>query len=193
MKKILITLSTILILCGCVSSDKININQISSEYPIVLKKGRNSNKITAVKIPLVFEVSKKSFKKVQLANEGYWYNNKYFKRNTWGASVTTFHVKNNTLKENIYLQNINFRKKVLIAYTSHRPRYAEGDELSIFFKPYLEKMERENKDPLHIESISILKSRSPNIIENFLYGDSILFRICYGQKLVTYTYPIQVK
>lgn len=63
MKKILITLSTILILCGCVSSDKININQISSEYPIVLKKGRNSNKITAVKIPLVFEVSKKSFKK----------------------------------------------------------------------------------------------------------------------------------
>ena len=76
MKKILITLSTILILCGCVSSDKININQISSEYPIVLKKGRNSNKITAVKIPLVFEVSKKSFKKVQLANEGYWYNHK---------------------------------------------------------------------------------------------------------------------
>lgn len=195
MGKKIVVLSTILIvfLCGCASGNKVNINQISSEYPIVLKKGRGSDKVSAVKIPLAFEISKESLKKVQLANEGYWYNNKYFRRDSWGAGITTFHVENNTLKANIYLQDIKFRKKVFVAYTSHRPQYAEGDELSDFFEPYLKKMRRENKDSLHIESVDILKAKSPRIIENFLCGDSILFRVYCGHELVTYTYPIQVK
>ena len=195
MGKNIVVLSTILIvfLCGCASGNKVNINKIPSEYPIVLKKGRDSDKISAVKIPLAFEISKKSLKKVRLANEGYWYNDKYFRRDSWGAGVTTFHIENNALKENIYLQDIKFRKKVFVAYTSHRPKYAEGDELSDFFEPYLEKMRRENKDSLHIESVDILKAEAPDIIENFLCGDSILFRVYYGQELVTYTCPIQVK
>lgn len=82
MGKQIVVLSMILIVClyGCASGNKVNINQISSKYPIVLKKGRDSDKVSAVKIPLAFEISKESLKKVQLANEGYWYNNKYFRR-----------------------------------------------------------------------------------------------------------------
>lgn len=193
MKKLLIIFSIISTLYSCVSIDEVNIKQIPSKYPIVLKKGRNSNMITTVKFPLTFEMSKKTLKKVQFINAGYWYNNKYFNRDSWGSGVTTYYIDEDTLKMNIKVQNINFRKKLFITYTSHRPNYNDGDELFDFFKPYLDKMKKEKKDTLHIESIDILKNKNLKIINNFLLGDSLLFRIENNNKIVPYVVPVQVK
>lgn len=54
-------------------------------------------------------------------------------------------------------------------------------------------MNENHKDTLHIESLQQLTRRKPDLVNAFLQGDSLLFRVYYNNNLVPYVVPVQVK
>lgn len=54
-------------------------------------------------------------------------------------------------------------------------------------------MSENSKDTLHIESLQQLKKREPDLINAFLQGDSLLFRVYYNNNLIPYIVPVQAK
>lgn len=60
----LIFILIIIVTCfSCSSNKKIVVEQIDSNYPIILVKGKNVNKISTIKFPLVFNISTSFFDK----------------------------------------------------------------------------------------------------------------------------------
>ena len=60
----LIFILIIIVTCfSCSSNKKIVVEQIDSNYPIILVKGKNVNKISSIKFPLVFNISTSFFDK----------------------------------------------------------------------------------------------------------------------------------
>lgn len=199
MKKIyesILIMGIMALLNSCSPGKKITAEQIDSNYPIILVKAKNvENKISTVRIPLVFEISKHTLKEIKLLiPTGYLYKNQYYQRSNWTSTGRSYHVEKGILKENLPTPpEIKLQKKEFVFYTSHRPHYTKGDELYTFFQPYLNRMEKERKDTLQISTINELKNGHRDIIENFLEGDTILIKIFQNRDIDAYTYPVEVK
>lgn len=193
MKRIFYIIELVLILYGCASSDGIKVNQISSKYPIILIKGIGTDKISAVRIPLAFQISKSSFQNIEFTHGGYWHNSDLQKENYWEAGAALYYIDNDSLKRSKKAQKITFHKITYVLYTSHRLNHIKSDSLQCFFQPYIDRMTKEGKDTLHIGSIEEFDNTNPNIIADFLLGDSIGFLLYNGEKSSRYTYPVKVK
>ncbi len=199
MKKIyesILIMGFMALLYSCSPGKTITAEQIDSKYPIILVKAKNvENKISTVRIPLAFEISKYTLKEIRLGTPSYLYNSLYYKKDSRRLIGSgNYHLEKGILKENHpVMPEIKLRKNVFIFYTSHQPYYTEGDELYTFFQPYLNRMERERKDTLHISTINELKNGHRDIIENFLKGDTILIKIFQTRDINAYTYPVEVK
>lgn len=187
---IIITLT----LLSCSSNKKLVVEQTDSNYPIVLVKGKDSNKIATVRFPLVFNISKSSFDNdVKIASLSYLYNSSLSKKATWMAGAILYSSQNDELQPTKGLQEIGLAKKEFIVYTRHYVSYHTNDDLGHFFQPYYDYMIDNHKDTLHIESLQQLTRRKPDLVNAFLQGDSLLFRVYYNNNLVPYIVPVQVK
>lgn len=181
-------------LFSCSSNKPLVVEQIDSNYPIILVKGKDVNKITTVKIPLVFRLSK-SFvgNTIKVGSLSYWHNSQLSKKNSWMAGCVLYTSKNGNLQLVNSLKEIDIVKNEFVIYTRHSTSYNIDDEIGRFFQSYYNYMVENHKDTLHIESIQQLKKENSNLAKVFLQGDSLLFRIYCNEKLIPYTCPVLVK
>ena len=191
----LIFILIIIVTCfSCSSNKKIVVEQIDSNYPIILVKGKNVNNFSSIKFPLVFNISTSFFdKSAKLGSIGYLHNSLLLKKATWMAGAILYNPKSDDLQPVKRLQKISFIKNEFVVYTRHSVSYHKNDELERFFQSYCDYMNENHKDTLHIESIQQLKNKNPDLVNAFLEGDSLLFRVYYNHNLVPYTYPVRVK
>lgn len=181
-------------LFSCSSNRRLIVEQVNSDYPIILVKGKNSNKIATIRFPLVYNISKTSSgNDVKIGSLSYLYNSCLSEKATWMAGAILYSSQNNELKPTKGLQKINLTKEEFVVYTRHYISYDINDDLGQFFQPYYDYMNENHKDTLHIESLQQLKNREPNIVNAFLQGDSLLFRVYYNNNLIPYVVPVQVK
>ena len=193
-QKIMLVLVIIITLFSCSSNKRLIVEQIDSNYPIILVKGKNSNKIATIRFPLAFNISKSSLgNDVKIGSLSYLYNSALSEKATWMAGAILYSYQNNELKPTKGLQKINLTKKEFVVYTRHYVSYGINDDLWQIFQPYYDYMNENHKDTLHIESLRQLKNREPNLVKAFLQGDSLLFRVYYNNKLIPYVVPVQVK
>ena len=109
------------------------------------------------------------------------------------AGAILYNPKSDDLQPVKRLRKISFIKNEFVVYTRHSVSYHKNDELGRFFQSYCDYMNENHKDTLHIESIQQLKNKNPDLVNAFLEGDSLLFRVYYNHNLVPYTYPVRVK
>lgn len=193
-QKIMLVLVIIITLFSCSSNKRLIVEQIDSNYPIILVKGKNSNKIATIRFPLAFNISKSSLDNdVKIGSLSYLYNSALSEKATWMAGAILYSYQNNELKPTKGLQKINLTKKEFVVYTRHYVSYGINDDLWQIFQPYYDYMNENHKDTLHIESLRQLKNREPNLVKAFLQGDSLLFRVYYNNNLIPYVVPVQVK
>jgi len=193
-QKIMLVLVIIITLFSCSSNKRLIVEQIDSNYPIILVKGKNSNKIATIRFPLAFNISKSSLgNDVKIGSLSYLYNSALSEKATWMAGAILYSYQNNELKPTKGLQKINLTKKEFVVYTRHYVSYGINDDLWQIFQPYYDYMNENHKDTLHIESLRQLKNREPNLVKAFLQGDSLLFRVYYNNNLIPYVVPVQVK
>ena len=193
-QKIMLVLVIIITLFSCSSNKRLIVEQIDSNYPIILVKGKNSNKIATIRFPLAFNISKSSLgNDVKIGSLSYLYNSALSEKATWMAGAILYSYQNNELKPTKGLQKINLTKKEFVVYTRHYVSYGVNDDLWQIFQPYYDYMNENHKDTLHIESLRQLKNREPNLVKAFLQGDSLLFRVYYNNNLIPYVVPVQVK
>ncbi|WP_302258963.1 hypothetical protein [uncultured Bacteroides sp.] len=191
---LLFALVVIIAFLSCSSNKKLVVEQTNSNYPIILVKGKNSNKIATIRFPLVFNISKSSFENdVKIGSLSYLYNSSLSKKATWMAGAILYSSQNDELQPIKGLQKIDLTKKEFVVYTRHYISYSINDDLGHFFQPYYDYMSENSKDTLHIESLQQLKKREPDLINAFLQGDSLLFRVYYNNNLIPYTVPVQAK
>ncbi|MFR3928718.1 MAG: hypothetical protein ACLTZR_12235 [Parabacteroides merdae] len=193
-QKNMLVLVIIITLFSCSSNKRLIVEQIDSNYPIILVKGKNSNKIATIRFPLAFNISKSSLDNdVKIGSLSYLYNSALSEKATWMAGAILYSYQNNELKPTKGLQKINLTKKEFVVYTRHYVSYGINDDLWQIFQPYYDYMNENHKDTLHIESLRQLKNREPNLVKAFLQGDSLLFRVYYNNNLIPYVVPVLVK
>lgn len=181
-------------LFSCSSNRRLIVEQVNSDYPIILVKGKNSNKIATIRFPLVYNISKTSSgNDVKIGSLSYLYNSCLSEKATWMAGAILYRPQNNELKPTKGLQKINLTKEEFVVYTRHYISYDINDDLGQFFQPYYDYMNENHKDTLHIECLQQLKNREPNLVNAFLQGDSLLLRVYYNKNLIPYVVPVQVK
>ena len=187
-------LVVVMTLLSCSTNKRLVVEQTSSNYPIVLVKGKDSNKIATVRFPLVFNISKSSFENdVKIGSLSYLYNSSLSKKVTWMAGAILYSSQNDELQPTKGLQKIDLTKKEFVVYTRHYISYGINDDLGHFFQPYYDYMSENHKDTLHIESLQQLTRREPDLVNAFLQGDSLLFRVYYNNNLIPYIVPVQAK
>lgn len=193
-QKNMLVLVIIITLFSCSSNKRLIVEQIDSNYPIILVKGKNSNEIATIRFPLAFNISKSSLDNdVKIGSLSYLYNSALSEKATWMAGAILYSYQNNELKPTKGLQKINLTKKEFVVYTRHYVSYGINDDLWQIFQPYYDYMNENHKDTLHIESLRQLKNREPNLVKAFLQGDSLLFRVYYNNNLIPYVVPVLVK
>ena len=193
-QKNMLVLVIIITLFSFSSNKRLIVEQIDSNYPIILVKGKNSNKIATIRFPLAFNISKSSLDNdVKIGSLSYLYNSALSEKATWMAGAILYSYQNNELKPTKGLQKINLTKKEFVVYTRHYVSYGINDDLWQIFQPYYDYMNENHKDTLHIESLRQLKNREPNLVKAFLQGDSLLFRVYYNNNLIPYVVPVLVK
>lgn len=122
---LLFALVVIIAFLSCSSNKKLVVEQTNSNYPIILVKGKNSNKIATIRFPLVFNISKSSFENdVKIGSLSYLYNSSLSKKATWMAGAILYSSQNDELQPIKGLQKIDLTKKEFVVYTRHYISYS---------------------------------------------------------------------
>lgn len=188
----------ILFICFCACSrdvDLVNYEQINSEYPVILYRSIKTKKISIVRFPLVFNISLNHEKKVDLRNPNYYCNSKYLKHDFWEAGSLLYFKKTDSLlllKSNADLRFLTTNPREYVIYTRHYD-VDTSNIVQNMFSSFIDRMEKEGKDTLHIESISQLKQTNTDLVYGLLKGDSIKFIYYYNNFFHSKYVPVEVK
>jgi hypothetical protein len=142
---------------------------------------RRHKKIIGIKFPQKINIKNNSSKRAFFVKIGYEYNS-VSKEKAYGISL--FKKNGNSLIElsnNKKKEITAFSNKEFIFYTRH----FVDSVLSIQeeFKPYIERMLAENKDTLHIGTVSDFKKKHKKLFEKLTKNDSIYIRFLEKKKL----------
>ena len=177
------SLLSFLIFLQCKSlSDSVKITQKEiSNHIIIRTASNNENRIISIQFPKEIVLRNNSLVSRGFIAIDYEYNNIPSNRN--------FHIGLFT-NDNGELKRISNNKKKIIPskeslnfifYSRHFVDSTKSTQLQ--FKPYLEKMLKENKDTLHIGTVANFKTKHKELFEKLTKGDSISIQFLDGKKL----------
>lgn len=168
MRKVVISLLLLLLFCSCSSQNKeyISVEQIDSNYPIRIGGDTTKNIIYQIGFPFVYKIKKNTFEKIRLYRGNYIYNAEYSKNR--GSNVSLLSTKMEYLNKDEFLGRLT---KEYIFMSSHIPDTTR--DIKILLQPYLNRMRKEKKNTIYIESIQELKKTNPELLIGLINGDSI--------------------
>jgi hypothetical protein len=183
MNKFIKIFVTLLIFTQCKSignSVKITQREVSNHI-IIRTASNNDNRIITVQFPKEIVLTNNSLIGREFIAINYEYNNTPSNRN---LNLGLFTNENGVLK-----RIRNNKKKILpskeslnfIFYSRHFVDSTKSTQLQ--FKPYLEKMLIENKDTLHIGTVSEFKTKHKELFKKLTNKDSISIQFLDNGKL----------
>ena len=169
-----------LILLGCKSSQSnIYLNQINTNYPVVLKYSEKYDKFSKLKIPLKLEIYNNSFSVYSFASIRYEYNS-----NLNGITEDIYEEKNHKLKkirnnQRKYIKSKEGKKYIL--YTSHRLDSSKKFQQKL--KYYFELIKDKNIDTLNVGTLDEFKSKNKNLLKILTKNDSVFINTWRGKDI----------
>ncbi len=163
--------------CNTIKQE-IQIKQFESKKEITLWYSKKMKTISVISIPIQTEITNFFSKKITFLNYKYIYGNKLK-----GNPMKMYLVKNNKLiKQSISRKKpINAKSsKQFLIYTKHfvdTVKYSRS-----YFNPYIKKMLRENKDTLHIGTVSEFKQKHSKLFKKLTENDSISIQFLDNDK-----------
>ena len=192
MKKILLIIISALILVSCSKVnvvDDIEINQIKSNYPVILKL-REDGTACATMFPLAFNLSKKTLRKIRISDPS-----NFFHVGPLPTTKKLFLKDGNDLIYPSYEQKeLRFKTQEWVVYVQYF-NISKEQHMQQLFSHYLERAKAEHKDTLHIGNIQQLKQSAPELLNKFLQGDSIRLNFYYQYNDYYYNIilPVEIK
>ncbi len=165
----------LILVSACKSSDqKVSISKIYNQQSVILKINNNLKKITGIKLPLNIKMSNNNNFDKDFLSIDYYYDDQN------GAGIELFYndkrISNNSRKTVSPSNEIEFS-----IYTRHLTDSTKLIQQQ--FKPYIEKMLKENKDTLHVGTVSDFKKNHKEFFEKLTKNDSISIQFLDGKKL----------
>lgn len=179
------------------NKESISVEQIPSNYSTILRADLDKKNILSVRFYLEFNITNNTNEEINVSFPEYIYNKKYTRDSYlgWVKSIPIYSNQNDTLehifsnKEIIGLEKLENKPKRYVFLTAHEPK--QDSLAQSLFSIYLEKMKSENKDTLHIGTISELKAKNSPILK-MLEGDSLI--LSFGRNdIYLDPIPVQIK
>lgn len=193
MKKNIAIFILLLLFCACFSQRKeyIRVEQVDSNYPIMIGGDTTKNVIFKIGFPLVYKIKKNVFENIDFHRSVYMYNGEFRKGQKEEQSIIPYasYFKVLSKKE----EAVKYFPKEYIYWTSHIP----DTTLVVreLLQPYLDRIRKEKKNPIQIESIQELKKTNPAFLKGFLSDDSIAIGYLTNEKrTIRYTVlPVEIR
>jgi len=174
----------LLSILGCrLKKENILIHQSNVDYKIQIRSSnKNRSDIVSIRFPkkIIIKNSNNSITSFKTINYQY-----YDSLSNWAnRNVKLYEVKNKELEK-----ISNFKKKIIkskqnatyIFYTMHFLDSTKSIQQQ--FKPYIEKILKENKDTLYIGTVAEFKKKHKELFEKLTKNDSISIQFLDGKKL----------
>ncbi|WP_062060452.1 hypothetical protein [Aquimarina longa] len=177
-KLVVLVIVLIFTTIGCRNKKEI-LYYFEQSNPVIIKLGRKHNKIFRVNIPVGLTVSNKSISKKSFITIDYKYSP--YKKGIGEDIYKYSDGKSIKIKNN--------EEKIISSYSSNkyiiysRYRLDSTKVTQDQFKPYIEKMLSENKDTLHIGTVTEFKQKHKVLFEKLTKNDSISIQFLDGKKL----------
>jgi len=179
-KKFFVIILLFFIVCCTNNKNTIDIIQSSNNNQVIIRISKKHQKIFRVKLPVKLELKNNSIKNREFLSIRYGYGSIKNK----GVIEFIFKKVNNKLielKNNQKKLIKSYSSKNLIIYSSHKLDSTKSTQQQ--FKPYIEKMLSQNKDTLHIGTVSEFKKKHKELFEKLTKNDSISIQFLDGKKL----------
>lgn len=176
------------------TKEPITVEQVPSEYSTILFTEKDE--ITGIRFYLAFDITNNTKEQINLSFPEYVYNKNYT-RDSYLGWIRSIHMyfnhkgKLETVfdKDMDGLEMLDNKPKEYIFTTFHAP--IKDLSIQSMFSSYLDQMKAENKDTLHIGTISELKAKNSPILQ-LLEGDSLI--ISFDKKgFYIDPIPVQIK
>jgi len=187
------------LLFSCSSSkpvrEAVSIEQVETNYPVIVRGDLDKNRIFSVNIPLAFKYTNESSTKRKV-NSVRFYNCETSGTNNgnyWKGGLIIYENRNNTLERiNSHFSNTNAigasESQEFVAYTNHT--FDSTQDVQLELKPYLDLIKKRGtvsaKDTLSVGTFDEFKKTHPELIKVLLEGDSISFGIVHDPKSIKY-------
>jgi len=200
MKKIIfyfiVLVNTFQIACSQ-NKEPVTVEQVPSNYSSILYANSKEGKIISVKFYLTFDITNNTDDEISLSFPEYISKGTLLKQlyRGWRTVIPVYFNQNENLeivfgnKEVEGLEKLKNTPKEYVFVARHE--FSQDSSVQSLFSYYLEKIKIENKDTLHIGTITELKQKGSPILQS-LEGDSIL--ISFGRNdIYLDPIPVQIK
>ena len=159
-----------LITGGCVSTPKaIEINQLDTELPVVLRLSVEQKKIRMINFPVKFEIINKSLQKRTYSFVQYYYNSSF------GGVGVPLYVENNgkliRISKSKWKEISSCGSIIYICYSRHR--IDSSRTVQSLLQPYIDKMLISNQDSIVVGSLNEFKMKNEKLVLGLLTKDTI--------------------
>lgn len=197
--QVLIGMRNIIIVCGCLlflgcSKESIWVKQTESNFPVVLMKNRDTNKIDLIQFYLCYDIKKNRLGRMWVQGIDYAYPDKEYGYKE--ADFLDYSFYNDTLE---YINQPYYNKKFLSYFITGQyvikifKPVDNTPEVQNRFQPYIDKMIQHGKDTLHIASIQQVKKSNPELINNLLTRDLVRIRFFENGEYYFSIYSVEMK
>ncbi len=156
----------VIVLSGC--SNKIILQRLDTEKPVVVRMNAKQKVITVIEFPFNIVIENLTLSKKEFGKIDYEYNNT--KR---GVGILLYRddleIRNNQLQTVQSHKSLNY-----FAYTGHFTEFTEFTQAQL--QPYLEKMIKLKQDTLHVGSVAEFKVNHPELFKMLTEKDTISIR-----------------
>ncbi|MBO0591720.1 hypothetical protein I2486_09905 [Cellulophaga sp. E16_2] len=177
---IFVSIGILFISCGSVSND-IKFKQGATNYNVILRKTKDTeNLIIKIQFPNKITITNNSFSSETFITLDYKYDNVPTGRD--------LHIGLFSQEGNVLMKTTNNSRKTIpsnksLEYVYYTRHFVESTEaIQQQFKPYVQEMLEENKDTLHIGTVSDFKKNHKELFERLTKNDSISVQFLDGNK-----------
>lgn len=173
-EKILISFSIVFLFVGCQSTkDSIEMKQLDSSLPVVLRLSNKDEKIRMINFPIRFKMINNSLRKRTYSSVEYVYNDFF------GGVGAPLYVENGKKLKRVskskWKEISLFDSIVYVSYSRHR--IDSSRVIQNLFKPYVDKMIALDQDSLAIGTLKDFKMNHPKFLQEVLSKDSL--KVCF--------------
>ena len=171
MKKILVLVIFSCLICCKTTEEPVEIKFSNSSRKVTLFYSKKMNTVSVISLPFNIKITNPSYEKKAFRNYTYEYGNQLK-----GNPIKLYSIQDNKLIKQSFSKNKYINSQKTNEYLIKSKHFIDTTKFNkIFFKPYIEKMKELNQDTLNIGTISELKLKHSDLLNELIKNDSLFF------------------
>lgn len=172
MKKVLFVIILLFCIISCKTvKEPVKIKFNKSNQQVTLFYSKKMNTVSVISLPFDLEITNPSYEKKAFRNYTYKYGN-ILK----GNPIKLYLVNNKDLVKQSFSKSKYISSKKTNKYLIKSKHFIDTTMFNkTFFKPYIEKMQNLDQDTLNIGTISELKLKHSDLLNELIKNDSLFF------------------